>query len=170
MNGFTKNIIESYSSISIFSIQTVSAMLTPLIGILTIYIAYQQWKTNRNKFKLDLYEKRRSVYIKLKELLITIRRDANIEPEISHCFMREVEIDKYLFDKKERDYLTDVYNHSINLWSINKKLFDDFGNPINIDKPEERKEDINNKYDELKWLTDQFERVEVIFAKYFIIK
>jgi hypothetical protein len=32
-------------------------LLTPAIGLVAIYIAWQQWNTNRNKRKLDLFEK-----------------------------------------------------------------------------------------------------------------
>ena len=43
-------------------IQILSALLTPIIAVITTYIAYQQYRTNRAKLKHDLYEKRMSVY------------------------------------------------------------------------------------------------------------
>lgn len=39
-----------------------SALLTPVIGILGVIIAYQQWRISKNKIKLELYEKRFAVY------------------------------------------------------------------------------------------------------------
>lgn len=31
-------------------------LLTPVIAAVTTYIAWQQWRTNQNKLKLDRYE------------------------------------------------------------------------------------------------------------------
>jgi hypothetical protein len=35
-------------------VDILAALLTPVIAILAVYIAWQQWDTNRNKLKLDL--------------------------------------------------------------------------------------------------------------------
>jgi hypothetical protein len=32
-------------------------LLTPVIGAIATYIAWQQWRTNQNKLKLDRYER-----------------------------------------------------------------------------------------------------------------
>ena len=39
-----------------------TAFITLIIGIIAGYIAWQQWRTNREKLRLDLYQKRFSVY------------------------------------------------------------------------------------------------------------
>ena len=43
-------------------VPVLSALLTPTIAIITTYIAYEQWRTNRNKLKLDLFDRRFAVY------------------------------------------------------------------------------------------------------------
>ncbi len=47
-----------------------SGLLTPLIAIMTVYIAFQQYKINRYKFIFDLFEKR---YYVFKETSIVLR-------------------------------------------------------------------------------------------------
>ena len=37
-------------------------LLTSFIALIAVYIAYQQWETNRQKLRLDLYQKRFAVY------------------------------------------------------------------------------------------------------------
>ena len=44
-----------------------SALLTPVIGVVAVYVAWQQWKTNDIKLKLDLYDRRLKIYLKVKE-------------------------------------------------------------------------------------------------------
>ncbi len=141
-----------------------------MIGLLTIYIAFQQWKTNRNKLKLDLYEKRRNVYLKLKEFLFEIRKNANIEPEISHKFKHEIEIDKYLFKENEVKYLNEIHKRAIEMWHFKAKTFDTNGNPINMDNAEQRHRDIESNHVEFLWLVGQIQIIEKKFSKYFYIK
>ena len=51
------------------------ALLTPIIAIVTVYIAYQQWKTNELKLKLEKYDRRLRVY----EEVIKILRDLELK-------------------------------------------------------------------------------------------
>jgi hypothetical protein len=43
-------------------IPTCSLILTGAIAIVTLYIAYQQYQTAKNKLRLDLFKKRYPVY------------------------------------------------------------------------------------------------------------
>ena len=52
-------------------------MLTPMIAIVTVYIAWQQWRLNKRKLNLDLYDRRLKVYEEVKQILSIIIRDAN---------------------------------------------------------------------------------------------
>jgi len=44
---------------------------TTILGGITVFIAYQQWKTNHNKLKYDLYKQRYAYFQKLKSLIET---------------------------------------------------------------------------------------------------
>ncbi len=59
-------------------IQLLSFCLTPLIAIIAVYIAYQQYNTNRQKLRLDLYDKRFKVFLGLQSLLIHILQTADV--------------------------------------------------------------------------------------------
>lgn len=50
--------------------QDFSSLLTPLIAITAAYIAYQQWRTNKDKLKMDLYERRFKVFTFTREFLL----------------------------------------------------------------------------------------------------
>jgi hypothetical protein len=43
-------------------IEIFSALLTPTIAVITTFIAIQQYRNNRLKQRLDLYERRMAIY------------------------------------------------------------------------------------------------------------
>jgi len=45
------------------AIQELGSLLTSLIAIMMAYIAYQQWRTNKDKLKMDLYDRRYNISI-----------------------------------------------------------------------------------------------------------
>jgi hypothetical protein len=49
-----------------------TALLTPVIAVLATYIAYQQWRLNRHKLKLDLFERRWNVYATANDLMVAL--------------------------------------------------------------------------------------------------
>jgi hypothetical protein len=54
-----------------------SALLTPLIALIALWIAYQQMKSNRDKVRLDLFEKRMKIFLIVRESLGTILADGS---------------------------------------------------------------------------------------------
>lgn len=53
-------------------------LLTPVIAIVAVYVAWQQWKLNKRRMKLELYERRKAVYEELRNLFCIISRDATV--------------------------------------------------------------------------------------------
>jgi hypothetical protein len=49
-----------------------SALLTPLIAIIVVLIAYRQWKTAHNRLKLDLFDKRLAIHSAARDLIATV--------------------------------------------------------------------------------------------------
>jgi len=43
-------------------IQILAALLTPVVALMAVYFARQQWLTARDKLKIDLFEKRWAIY------------------------------------------------------------------------------------------------------------
>jgi hypothetical protein len=50
-------------------------LMTPLIGVIALYIAWQQWKGNELKLKMERYERRLRIYEEVVKLLKTVCRD-----------------------------------------------------------------------------------------------
>lgn len=96
-----------------------SAALIPLIAIITIYIAYQQYRTNKLKLRHDLFEKRWSVYKTLMESLEAVIREGTINDD--KLFKLNIERIKsyFLFDQDLYNYIDEIYDKLIDLQTMN---------------------------------------------------
>jgi hypothetical protein len=93
-------------------------LLTPLIAIITAYIAVQQYKLNRAQFKLALRDRRMKVFEATIELIVAVLRSAKVE---------QTDLTKFLVGTSERDllfgrdigaYLNDVYDKAVDLYAL----------------------------------------------------
>ena len=55
-----------------------SAILVPLVALFALYIAWQQHKTNEEKLKLDLFDKRFKVYDATRKYLSKISAEGTV--------------------------------------------------------------------------------------------
>jgi len=84
-----------------------TALLTPIVAFLGIYIAYQQWKTAENKLKHELFDRRFSVYDAARTFLMSIAEShKSIELLKAQCeFFSKTREAKWLLNTTIADYL-----------------------------------------------------------------
>jgi hypothetical protein len=110
-----------------------SGALTPLIAIITVYIAYQQKEINRLKVKnddltarlkqrLDLYEKRLSVYLALMEMFRAAHGRPDDTREELYKFHKLVSESYFLFGDDVIQYLREVKDKYNRLQSVHALL------------------------------------------------
>jgi hypothetical protein len=100
-------------------ITILSALLTPIIAILSLLIAANQWITAKRKLKLDLYEKRLVVYAATRHAIGEIVTSGQTNPQIEVMFLQGIAGSKWLFDKKMVAYLNDdLWKEIINVGTI----------------------------------------------------
>jgi len=108
-------------------IRIVSATLAPITAIAATIggvIAYQQFRVNRDKFRLDLYEKRLHVYKALMSLLNTITVHSTVSLEEARTFISETHEATFLFGSDIPIYFDAVYKNTIQLKNNYDKLDD----------------------------------------------
>jgi hypothetical protein len=71
-----------------------------LVAAIVAWIAYQQFRLAREKFKLDLFEKRFAVYSAARKLLSIIAQKANIENKDLFEFLRDTH-DSYFETRRD---------------------------------------------------------------------
>jgi hypothetical protein len=82
---------------------TLAGLLTPLIAIFAGYIARQQWRTAKNKLKLDLFDRRMTIYTAVESALHTMVRRHKIDAE-SLAHLRSAREAKWLFNDEIAEY------------------------------------------------------------------
>lgn len=139
----------------------VTALLVPIIALFGAFIAYRQWRTAREKLKLDLFEKRFSVYNAARNLVGSIVTSGQIIDEQMYSYLNQTIETKWLFGDavakylKERLYEPALELQGLQLDSANMALSDQLTNNRN------RQSEIKRAFlDELN------EGLENLFAPY----
>ncbi len=82
-----------------------SALLTPTIAVLAAVIASLQWRTARNKLKLDLFDRRYAVYESVNGLLGSIMSSGSTSQEEELKYLIGTRGTKWLFNASVAEYL-----------------------------------------------------------------
>ena len=145
------------------AIEISKGLLTPLIAVITAYIAWQQWKTNQQKLKLEKYERRLHVYEEVKKILSIILRDANASTDDLLRFRTTVSEADFLFRSEIIEYIDEIYKRGLKLRRWNQKYRD-----YTQTKPEssDHNKVVEEMHNELTWLTEQFDPAKEKFRKY----
>jgi len=130
-------------------------LLTPLIAVVTIIIAYLQWRTNEQKLKLDCYDRRSKVYESAKHIICISMNDETTIKDIIE-FNRSIADADFLLEPEIITYLNEVSKHCNNLRRYNREY------------PEH--EAIDGMEVESMWLNEQLAILKNKFMKHLKIK
>lgn len=95
-----------------------AAVATLAIGLIAGYIAWKQWETNRNKLKLDLFERRLALYEAAGNLIGHVITQARPTDEAMFKFLDETRSAAWLFDEDFAKYLESMYSNASILASL----------------------------------------------------
>ena len=137
------------------------SLLTPVIGCVTVYIAYQQWQTNKRKFVFDRYDRRLRVYEEVRKILSIITRDATVSYEDLLKFRTSVSDADFLFGPEISNYIDEIYEHGMKLRLLTEK----HNSKLKSEDFDSRK-NAKEMSDELRWLMTQIKSAKQKFRKY----
>lgn len=140
------------------------SLLTPLIAIIATYIAWQQWKANELKLRLERYKHRLRVYEEVKKILSLMCRDADVKLHDLFEFNAAVAEADFLFGPEIPEYIDEIFRRGAALENANKeyRAFTQGTPPPGYD----HNRVVQEHSSQLKWLTEQFPTAKEKFKKY----
>jgi len=142
-------------------------MLTPLIAVIAVHIAWQQWRLSEQKFKYDSYERRLKVYEEVKQIIPILIRDGKDSFDDLIKFHRAVSEADFLFNPDIPEYLEEIYKHGVQLQYWAKLYSDSMQSPKETYDHEKICEGMHT---EEEWLRSQFEQAKQKFKGYLKIE
>lgn len=145
-------------------IQVLSALLTPVIAVVTTYIAIQQYRTSRLKFKLELFEKRYAIYQGVKKFILSAVREANLSNDDFFKLNEETQDAFFLFDERVDKYTDELRSKGARLKYLNEKLADQ-----SLSIGEERSKLAEEDAELNTWFGNQLLESKQVFKKYLCV-
>ena len=144
----------------VFWVESLSALLVPLIACMTLLIAYRQWRTAQNKLKLDLFDKRLAVYEGVTSFVARILISGKVSDDELGRFLSITKNAKWLFSDEVANYLhSEIYKKAKEIQKYEAELK---GVPVSG-----RRTALKQEQDDAKtWIGDQFSVIDQRFKKY----
>jgi len=137
-----------------------SSLLLPVLTVLGVYIAYMQWKINRNKLKLDLFEKRLAIYQETTSFLSSIVITGQVPEEKLWKFTHGTRETRWLLSEEISAYMKrEIREKAIDLQILNDEL-------KNLPEGPDRSENVHNQREIKNWIEQQFEVVDNYFKPF----
>ena len=144
-------------------LQILQGLLTPVIGLTTLYIAWQQWKGNKLKLVLDRYDRRLRVYQEVIAILTLVQQ--NFKPEISDLqkFRTATAEADFLFEPEISAYLDELFRRGLKLQQAHNEYRD-----FNQEAPPgyDHQKVMTEMHEQEMWFTEQYAAAKQKFAKY----
>lgn len=128
------------------------SLLTPVIAVITVYIAYQQYAVNKRKLEFDHYERRVQIYREVRAILILVQRD--FKPEINELqkFITATAEADFLFDPEIPAYIDEIVKRGWKSRSAHSQ-YRDFTQPIPQQYDHEKI--VSDMLEQETWFTEQ---------------
>lgn len=140
-------------------ISTIMVLLTAIVA----WTNYQQHLLAKEKFKLDLFEKRFAVYKGAQRFLTHILKSGKVELDKLFEFRRDTQDAVFLFSDDIPEYLNSIDRKALNMWSKVEEYKE-------LPKGEERSRLCREETQLLHGLTEELPRLKDVFAPYLKFK
>ena len=160
----TRIVIESLPTVNAPWTETLTALLTPIIAMIAVYIAFQQHKLNEQRLRHEVYERRLKVYKAVQKHLSSILGAGKTTYPLCAEFYSEAAEASFLFDNSVQEKIDEIYKKSITLVSKHEEMYPSDGSPgLPVGKERSRVAQENAAL--LGWHTEQLETSKEFFAE-----
>lgn len=147
-------------------VQLTPVFATPVFGVIGSWIAYNQYRTNKDKLRLDLFEKRLEAYEKMQEYFRHVIREGAVPDEALALLTSARYKSLFLFDQDIVDYVNNTVEKAKEMRFIHLKIYGKKSLPIG----QERNRLAHRKGELLTWHEEQIQDSPERYAKYLKFK
>jgi hypothetical protein len=103
-------------------VQVLSALLTPLIVAIAIYVARQQWRTAHTRFQQDYHDRRLSIYRAAMTLVATAMTKGTVSNEDIREFSIKTEEARFFYKDEIAKFLQEMQQQALDLQICHKMM------------------------------------------------
>lgn len=101
-------------------IPVLQALLTPTIGLIAAYMAWQQYRLARQKHDIDIFNRRMQVYKSTVAYLVKCEKTHSISEDDFYQWVMDVADAEFLFGQEIKDLLSDIEGTSSEIVTIDR--------------------------------------------------
>lgn len=145
-------------------IDALSALLTPTIAIFGAILTRRQWKTSQNKLKMDLFEKRYSIYKATNEFIVSIMSSGQVDDALLFKFRAATKEAKWLLNNDIATYLDEhIWSEAVDLQTLKAELEE-------VPVGEERTANVHKQREIKNKLLSQIEALDIKFTPFLALR
>lgn len=138
-----------------------------IVGLFSTYIGFNQYQTNRNKLRLDLFEKRLEAYEKLQEYFNCVCREGHVEDTMFSILAEARYKSAFLFGDEISEHIDEVWDKARRMGRLRLELYSSKHKLNEEERNEEERQKIVDEHSELfQWTLDQQKDSPKLYAKY----
>ena len=164
----TRVIVESLPPAGTGWIDILSGLLTPVIAIIAVYIAYQQYRIQHLKFRHETYERRLGVYKAVQAFLSEIIQEGTAASDTARQFYVDASEAAFLFDAEIQQFIDELYSKAIDLRASTRELYPSNGSD-GLPQGEERNKAACKNSEIFDWFISQSKQSKDLFRKHMAI-
>jgi hypothetical protein len=140
-------------------ISILGPIATLIVGCGVFFIAWQQWQVAHAKLRLDLFDRRYTVFDATRKFLAVILQKATFEDSQLFEFYAGTSDAEFLFGPEVVDYLAQIRKRALDM-RTHQKVY----NPLPVG--DERSRHVQAEHDQLLWLGEQITAMTKTFTPY----
>lgn len=138
-------------------IHILAAVLTPLVALIGIGVAWQQLSINRGRLRHELFDRRWVQFEALNEFIAEIVKFGTTTRKDYAKYMRHTRGAEFLFDDRIGGYLNDVGERALGLIRLDERKREPEANYPEIE---------SERLESLAWFHKQINTTETMFARF----
>ena len=138
------------------------AFITMVVGLAASYIAYLQHKTNRDKFRLDLFSRRLEAFEKLQEYFAKLVKDGYVGDEILPILAEARYKSRFLFGPEIKNFFEELWSKAVDMRALRTRLYGPGALPVGP----ERNAVCHQEHVLMRWNMEQMKTADERYAPY----